>query len=116
MENTRCVWREHSGYLRRGLHRATNGLINIRIIRSLPVGFFDTGKPQMPLVPDKFFLLHAGKKDSKIRQLWRKSWRKEILTPWHEAQVRTQEPQKVTNLGSTTKQSSSFTRHHGQWA
>lgn len=74
----------------------------MRIIRSMPVGFFDAGKPVMPLVPDKFFLLHPDKRDAVIRQLWRKHWRAEVLTPWYKGQVKPQESCK-RDLGSTTK-------------
>lgn len=87
----------------------------MRIIRAMPVGFFDADKPVMPLVPDKFFLQHPDKRDAVIRQLWRKLWRAEVLTPWYKGQVKKQNVTPVTNLGSTTKVSKTVTRHHGQW-
>ena len=113
MNENRCN-RIFAGKTFRETRKRANGLINIKIIRSLPIGYFSTGKPVMPLVPDKFYLLHAGKKDSTIRKLWRKEWRATILTPWYNKQQPIATRQ--SNLGSTTKVSRNVTRHHGQWA
>lgn len=102
MNEQRCN-RIFAGKTFRETRKRANGLVNIKIIRSLPIGFFNTSKPVMPLVPDKFFLLHPGKRDATIRQLWRKEWRKEVLTPWYEKQLKTPQESRVSNLGSTTK-------------
>lgn len=114
MTPERCA-RIFAGKTFRETRKRANGLINIRIIRSMPIGYFDAGKPVMPLVPDKFYLLYPGFKDAIIRKMWRKHWRAEVLTPWYEIQVKTP-ALRVTNLGSTTKMSRNVTRHHGQWA
>ena len=86
------------------------------VIRSMPAGFFDTGRPSMPDCPLDFYMCFPRQRDAVIHKIWRKYWRNTVLTPWMKKQVKEQKVTPVTNLGSTSKMSSSFTRHHGQWA
>ena len=86
------------------------------VIRSMPAGFFDTGKPKMPDCPLDFYMCFPRQRDAVIHRIWRKYWRNTVLTPWMKKQVKEQNVTPVKNLGSTTQESRNVTRHHGQWA